>query len=193
MDNWCQILTLVTFLAIGIGSLLSLVICGLLVSRPNFHGAKFENGACELTTLEMDMDEAPLIQCDCGGGDEETCVSYFPCITALGIFYKNSTDGYEEGTSGAFHYDYEASQAGCLYVPPCTPSYVSNEKLVELYWKKFYRVLGNSDYFICWGYEGAIYLWMEYSLTKAYMGVLIPTGLFLVAVCIGVGYFLKSW
>ena len=38
----------------------------------------------------------------------------------------------------------------------------------------------------CWGYDGGLYLWMDYSLTKAYCALFIPIGFMVVCYIIAV-------
>ena len=172
-------------------ALIALLWCGLAVSRPNFHGANFEKGVCSLTTKHIDIDTAPLRECDCGEDDEDDCTSVYPCINAYGIFYRNGSA--DDATTGTFHYGYEEVKAGCLLEPSCTPSYSGNEAQVARYWNVFKNVWTNRTYVECWGYEGSFYLWMDYSLAKAYMGVLIPTGIFFLSIFIAVIFGSEIW
>ena len=132
-----------------------------------------------MTTKHIDIDEAPLKSCDCGEDNDDDCTSVYPCINAYGIFYKNGSA--DDATTGTFHYGYEEVKAGCLLVPACTPSYSGNEAQVA------------RTYVECWGYEGSFYLWMDYSLAKAYMGVLIPTGIFFLSIFVGLIFGDELW
>ena len=169
----------------AVGSLIALLFCGLAISRPNFHGAKFEKGICGLTTRNVDVKKASLIRCNCSTDEEdETCYNFYPCINARGVFYRNGSA--ENATEGTFHYGFSEVSAGCLIVPACLDDYASNEAQVQSYWNRFYSLLEDKTYFECWGYETNFYLSMDYSLAKAYMGVFIPTGLFFICVIVGV-------
>ena len=190
MGEDCRLAVDILCLTSTIGSLVSLLLCGLLVSRPNFHGAKFEIGTCELTTQHIDIDEAPLKSCDCSG-EEEGCYSVYPCVNAYGIFYKKGSS--ETGTKGTFHYGYEEVKAGCLLEPACTPSYSGNEAQVSRFWDAFKKIWTNHTYVECWGSGDNFYLWMNYSLAKAYMGVLIPTGIFFLSIFIAVIFGSSVW
>ena len=190
MGEDCRMVVDILCLTSTIGSLVSLLICGLLVSRPNFHGAEFEIGTCELTTLHIDIDEAPLKSCDCSTEDDD-CYSVYPCINAYGIFYRNGSA--DDATTGTFHYGYEEVKAGCLLEPACTPSYSGNKAQVSRFWNAFKDIWTNRTYVECWGSGDNFYLWMDYSLAKAYMGVLIPTGIFFMSMFIAVIFGSNVW
>lgn len=170
------------------GALVVLLICGIAVSRPNFHGVQFEKGACELTTRHIDIEIAPLRSCDCSEDKDDHCTSYYPCVNAYGIFYFNGTE-----TPGTFHFDYQDLRSGCLFVPPCLDDYNANMARVRYAWHTIYSTYEDHTYFTCWGKDNYMYFWNDYTLAKAYMGLFIPLGLFVVGMTAGLLFGSNLW
>lgn len=67
-----------------LGSAIAWIVCGLYVAKPNLHGIKFEEGTCNITSVETIALWQDFPTCSCG----KSCTEEYPCLTVrVGTYY----------------------------------------------------------------------------------------------------------
>eukprot|EP00116_Pleurobrachia_bachei_P004550 sb/3464812/ len=170
--------TLVSLVVSGI----LLLVMGLAVARPNFYGAKFTQGSCQLVTTRIDISYAPLRRCDCSFSDDNTCYSYYPCISVEGLIQKDDEGGLI--TSGIFYENYNSIANKCSYTPSCDPNYYANELAVRNWALVFLARHSSFEWFPCWGLGDQILEFNGYEAWKGWVSIGVPGMWFLVTLMI---------
>ena len=177
------------FFFLVFGSIAAGIWSTIVISLPNFYGAQFTHGTCTLAPRGA----ATLLYnqtCDCTTSTDkelaDTCVSNYPCFRLEGVFLRKSSSNV--GTRGNFYRDYAALLSQCVVVPrTCYKKYTLNDELVRSY---LHQIPGNqaegdgTTKFECWGKNDTFYFTMKYTEQRAWLGVLIPVGCFLLS-CVG--------
>jgi len=175
-------------------TLISLIILIVLLDQiviPNYHGARFKIGICEITTslasVNENLSNVPWKDCSCGA----TCTAQFPCVTLFGQ-HTPAGQNREDKRDGSFHTDYRALKKQCFVVPHCVPVPIENMLAVRDAVQQFYRhAYMHRDFnfkFNCWGLKGEFLTENNYSSKRANLALFLP----LLTFVIGLGSLLAA-